>query len=65
MPLSKLEGRATIAARHIKRGARLHELMRSVNSNSIAIISQSLCGGWLAIRLDFLGAMISAFGKSP
>ena len=40
------------------------QLMRSVNSNSIAIISQSLCGGWLAIRLDFLGALISAFGKS-
>jgi ABC-type multidrug transport system fused ATPase/permease subunit len=35
--------------------------MKRVNVNTICILTQALCGGWLALRLDFIGAMISFF----
>ena len=37
------------------------KLMKSVNGNSVALVSQYLAAAWLALRLDALGALIATF----
>jgi ATP-binding cassette subfamily C (CFTR/MRP) protein 1 len=39
----------------------IQKLEKAVNHNSIANISTQLCSQWLALRLDFMGALVSFF----
>ena len=55
-----LSGVNTIRA-YNDQGRFITNLESSVDKNSVANITQQLCSNWLAIRLDFLGAMVSVF----
>eukprot|EP01038_Epipyxis_sp_PR26KG_P009307 gene9307-12539_t len=55
-----LSGLNTIRAFHDE-SKFITKLEKAVDANTVALVTQQLAGGWLGIRLDFIGAFVTFF----